>query len=161
MKVKDLMIPLRDYLKPEMTLREAVKILQGATRFEGFAGVKGLPVLDPQGLLIGMLSMTDILRAILPVYLSMTDLGEFTWDGMLESLAKRAGDKKIEEVMTKDVQTVREEDPILECVDHIVKKNIRRIPVVNEAGKVTGMIYERDVFLAVTRAMQNSPGGGR
>jgi predicted transcriptional regulator len=91
----------------------------------------------------------------------MTDLGEFTWDGMLESLAKRAGDKKIEEVMTKDVQTVREEDPILECVDHIVKKNIRRIPVVNEAGKVTGMIYERDVFLAVTRAMQNSPGGGR
>jgi CBS domain-containing protein len=161
MKVKDLMIPLRDYLKPEMTLREAVKILQGATRFEGFAGVKGLPVLDPKGLIIGMLSMTDILRAILPVYLSMTDLGEFTWDGMLESLAKRAGDKKIEEVMTKDVQTVREDDPILECVDHIVKKNIRRIPVVNKEGRVTGIIYERDVFLAVTRAMQNNPGGGR
>jgi CBS domain-containing protein len=161
MKVKDLMIPLRDYLKPEMTLREAVKILQGATRFEGFAGVKGLPVLDPKGSVIGMLSMTDILRAILPVYLSMTDLGEFTWDGMLESLAKRAGDKKIREVMTHDVLTVREEDPILECVDHIVKKNIRRIPVVNQAGKVTGMIYERDVFLAVTRAMQNNPGGGQ
>ena len=67
MKVKDLMIPRRDYLKPEMTLREAVKILQGAARFEGFAGVKGLPVRDPQGTPVGMLSMTDILRAILPV----------------------------------------------------------------------------------------------
>jgi predicted transcriptional regulator len=161
MKVRDLMIPLQGFLKPDMTVREAVNLLQMSPRGEGAVGVKGLPVLDESGKLVGMLSMTDILRAILPVYLAMTDLGEFTWDGLLESLAKKAGQKKVGDVMTKDVFTVKEDDPILECVDHMVKKNVRRLPVVDRHGKVVSMIYERDLFLTITRAMQSNDGSGR
>jgi predicted transcriptional regulator len=156
MKVKDLMIPLRDYLEPGMTLKEAVNRLQTANRGCGKVGVKGLPVLDKAGKLVGMLSMTDVLRAILPVYLAMTDLGDFTWDGLLESLARKSADKRVDAIMTRDVLTVKEDEPILECVDHMVKKNVRRLPVVDRSGKVVGMIYERDIFLAVTRAMQES-----
>jgi CBS domain-containing protein len=159
MKVRDLMIPLRDHLRPEMTLQQAVSLLQGVRRNQLPSGVKGLPVLDSHGKLVGMLSMTDILRAILPVYLSMTDLGEFTWDGMLESLARKAGARTVESVMTHDVLTVQEDDPVLECVDHIVKKNIRRLPVVDGRGQVIAMVYERDVFFAITKAMQGAEGG--
>ena len=158
MKASELMIPLREYLKPDMTLKEAVRLLQNVKKGEVMIGVKGLPVLDKSGKLVGMLSMTDILRAILPVYLSMTDLGEFTWDGMLESLARKSGDKTVESVMTRDVLTVHEHDPILECVDHMVKRNIRRLPVQDKTGRIVGMIYERDVFLAITKAMQATEG---
>jgi CBS domain-containing protein len=153
MKVKDIMIPFLDYLKPDNTLREAVNLLRDAVRGETQTGVLGLPVLDDAGKLIGMLSMVDILRAVYPSYMSMMNLGDFTWDGMLESLAKKAGDRKVKELMSSTVVTVNEDDPLMECVDRILKKHVRRMPVLDKAGKVVGMVYLKDIFYAITKAM--------
>lgn len=153
MKAKDLMVPIQDYLKPENSLKEAVNLLRTATRGQQQFGVMGLSVLDERGKLVGMLSMTDILRAVYPSYMSMMNLGDFTWDGMLESLACQAGDKKVGDLMTRKVITVQEDDPLMECVDHLLKGHIRRMPVMDKMGKVIGMLYLRDIFFAVTRAM--------
>ena len=89
MKAKDLMIPVQDYLKPDNTLRDAVNLLKVAQRGEERVGVKGLPVLDEAGKLVGMLSMGDILKSVHPTYMDLMNLGEFTWDGMLEETAKK------------------------------------------------------------------------
>ena len=153
MKAKDLMIPLQDYLRPDITLKEAVNLLRVAKKGEEKVGLKGLPVLDKEGKLVGMLSMTDILKAVHPSYMSLMNLSNFTWDGMVESLAKSVADKKVETVMTKDVITVKEDDPLMECVDLIIKNTIKRLAVIDKAGKVVGMIYERDVFFAIVKAM--------
>ena len=147
------MIPFQDYLKPDNTLREAVNLFKTAVRGEQKTGVMGLPVLNDKGELVGMLSMMDILRAVYPSYMSMMNLGDFTWDGMLESFAKQAGDKKVKDLMTRDVVTVREDDPLMECVDHLVKNRVRRLPVLDKTGKIVGMLYLRDIFFAVTKAM--------
>jgi len=160
MKAKDLMMPLQGHLRPENTLREAVNVLRTARRGEDLAGQKGLPVFDGTGKLKGMLSMVDILKAVYPSYLSLMDLGDFTWDGMVESMASKAGEKKVGDVMTKDVITVREEDPLMECIDRMLKYNIKRLPVIDKTGKVMGMIYERDVFNAVTKTMLDANSGG-
>ncbi len=69
-----------------------------------------MPVLDKDGKLVGMLSMTDILKAVHPSYMDLMNLSNFTWDGMVESLAKSAADKKVETLMSKDVITVKEDD---------------------------------------------------
>ena len=90
MKAKELMIPIRDFLSPENTLKDAVKLLKTARRDVERQGVKGLPVLDAHQKVIGILSMQDILKAVYPSYMSMMNLGNFTWDGMVESLAKQA-----------------------------------------------------------------------
>jgi len=160
MKVKDLMIPLQDYLKPENTLKEAVNLLRIAKKGEEKVGQKGLPVLDKDAKLVGMLSMTDILKAVHPSYMSLMNLSNFTWDGMVESLAKSAADHKVETVMTKEVITVKEDDPLMECVDLIIKNNIKRLPVVDKSGKVIGMLYERDIFFAIVKAMLDENAGG-
>jgi CBS domain-containing protein len=160
MKAKDLMIPLQDYLRPENTLKEAVNLLLTAKRGEEKVGVKGLPVLDENGKLIGMLSMGDILKAVFPSYMSMMDLGDFTWDGMVESMAKKVSGKKVEELMTEPVVTVDEDASLMECVDHMIKKNVKRLPVLDGSGRVVGMIYERDVFSAITKAMLDDNDGG-
>lgn len=153
MKAKDLMILLHDYLKPENTLKEAVNLLKTARRGEERIGVKGLPVLDEDGKLVGMLSMRDILKAVFPFYLTMMELGEFTWDGMVEGIAKRSANKLVRDIMSKVVITVHEDAPLMECVDHMIKHNIKRLPVINRSGRVVGMLYERDVFFAITKAM--------
>jgi CBS domain-containing protein len=153
MKVKDFMIPIQDSLSPGMTLKEAVNLLRVARKGEERVGLKGLPVLGKDGKLVGMLSMTDVLKAVHPSYMSLMNLSNFTWEGMVESLAKSVADKKIETVMSKDVITVKEDDPLMECVDLMIKNNIKRMPVLDKTGKVAGMIYERDIFFAIVKAM--------
>ena len=159
MKAKNIMISISDYLRPENTLSEAVNLLRGAVRGEMKVGVMGLPVLDDECKLVGMLSMTDILRAVYPSYMSMMNLGDFTWDGMLESLAKKAGERKVKEFMTSTVITVHEDDPLMECVDRILKKHVQRMPVLDKEGKVVGMVYLSDIFFAITKAMLQEDSG--
>ncbi len=153
MKARDLMIPLHEFLKPSNTLKEAVNRLKSARRDELRIGVKGLPVLDECGKLVGLLSMGDILKAVFPSYMSLMDLGEFTWDGMVESLAKKVSGKSVESVMTKQVVTVPEDAPLMECVDHMLKKDVKRLIVLDKEGKVAGMLYERDIFSVITKSM--------
>ena len=154
MKAKDLMMPINEYLRPETTLKEAVNLLRIVRTGEEKVRVKALPVLDPAGKLIGILTMSDILRAVHPSYLNMMNLGNFTWDGMIEEMAKKAADRRVSEVMTRtEVLTVRPNDSLMECVDHMLKQCVERVPVVDADGKAVGMIYERDVFFAVVKAM--------
>lgn len=162
MKAKDLMIPLQEYLTPDTTLKEAANILRIAKRDEEKIGVKGLPVLDKDGRMVGFLSIGDILKAVFPPYMAFMNLGDFTWDGMVEDLARKVKDKKVSEMMTKKVITVDEDAPLMECIDHMIKNNVKRLPVVGKDGKVAGILYERDIFFAVTKAMMNeNTGGGR
>jgi len=160
MKAKDLMIPLQEFLKPEMTLKEAANILRTAKRDEERSGVKGLPVLDPEGKMIGFLSMGDILKAVEPSYLSIMNLGHFTWDGMVESLAKKVIDKKVSEMMTTEVISVHEDAPLMECVDDMIKHGVKRLPVLGKDGRVKGILYEREIFFVITKAMLNENTGG-
>lgn len=153
MKAKDMMIPLREHFKPDDTLKEAAGILRTARRDEEKVGVKGLPVLDDNGKMIGFLSMGDILKAVFPHYMSLMNLGEFTWDGMVEDLAKKAGSKKVADMMTTPVVSVDEDSSLMACVDHMLKNNIKRLPVIGKQGGVVGILYERDLFLEITKAM--------
>ena len=159
MKAKDLMIPLQEYLKPDTSLKEAANILRTAQRDEERFGVKGLPVIDEKGTMVGFLSMGDILKAVFPSYLSLMNLGDFTWDGMVEDLAKKVKDRKVSEMMTQKVITVNEDSSLMECVDHMIKNNVKRLPVMGKDGKVTGILYERDIFFTITKAMLNENNG--
>lgn len=160
MNAKDLMITLHEYLKPDTTLKEAANILRKAKRGEEKIGVKGLPVLDEKGMMVGFLSIGDILKAVFPAYLSYMDIGHFTWDGMVESIAKKVGDSKVSDIMTKDVITVNEDSSLMECVDHMLKNSVKRLPVINKDGKVVGILYEKDVFYEITKAMLDENMGG-
>ena len=159
MKAKDLMIPLQEYLKPDTSLKDAANILRTAKRDEERFGVKGLPVIDEKGTMVGFLSMGDILKAVFPSYLSLMNLGDFTWDGMVEDLAKKVKDRKVSEMMTKKVITVNEDSSLMECVDHMIKNNVKRLPVMGKDGKVTGILYERDIFFTITKTMLNENNG--
>ncbi|VAX34599.1 hypothetical protein MNBD_NITROSPIRAE03-833 [hydrothermal vent metagenome] len=152
MKAKDIMEPVKDTLTPETTLKDAVNRMRVAGRGDGRAGAKGMIVLD-NGKLAGIVSIKDILKAIIPSYMTLTELGEFTWDGMLEEMAKKVSDKKVEEIMTRNVITVSEDAPLMECADHVVKYNLQRIPVLNREKKVVGIVYVRDIYYAIVRAL--------
>lgn len=159
MKAKDLMVPLAEYLRPGDSVLEAARLLGIARRGEERVGVKALPVLDEDGKLVGILSVGDILKAIYPPYMYFMDLAEFTWDGMVETFAEKAAAKQVKDLMTRSVVTVREHSTLMECVDHMVKHNVKRLPVLDDEKKVVGMLYEKDVFCAITASMLHKKGG--
>ena len=162
MKAKDLMVPLQEYLRPDNTLKEAANLLRIAQRGEEKIGVKALPVLDASGNLVGILSIGDILKAVHPAYMDLMNLGSFAWDGMVESFAQKAADKKVRDKMTQKVITVKEDSTLMECVDHMLKNDVKRVPVLNKDNRVTGMLYERDVFYEITKSMiSENTGGGK
>jgi CBS domain-containing protein len=149
MKVKDIMVPLSGHLSPEDTLRQAVLTMRADNRRHG-QGTKGMVVLDDQGVLVGVLAIKDIMRATIPEYLNL-QISRFSWDGMLEELARRVACKKVSEFMSRDVFTIDEEASLMACTDLLIKKNLQRLPVVNQAGKVVGIIFIRDVYNEISR----------
>jgi CBS domain-containing protein len=158
MKAQDIMQPLTEHLKPTDTLSEAARLLRTARRCDQTVGVKALPVCDETGQLVGILSIGDILKAVYPPYMYLMELGEFAWDGMVESFARKAGEKKVGDIMTRSVVTVREDATLMMCVDHMLKNNVKRVPVLDADNEVLGMLYERDIFYAITEAMLDRTG---
>ena len=158
MKARDLMHPLTDYLRPEQTLQEAVFLLKIVRRGEENICVRALPVLDGKMRFVGMLSMGDILKAIWPPYMSLMNLGDFTWDGMVEDIARKAQNLPVKDLMTREVITVPEDAPLMECVDHMIKYTVKKLPVIGAGGRVTGMLYERDLFFAIVKHMLGPAG---
>ena len=72
---------------------------------------------------------------------------------------KKVKDRKVSEMMTKKVITVNEDSSLMECVDHMLKNNVKRLPVMGKDGKVTGILYERDIFFTITKTMLNENNG--
>lgn len=155
MKVKDIMVPITEHLAPEDTLRQAVLTMRSAKRWHGL-GVKGMVVLDDRGELVGILAIKDILRATIPVYLDLK-ISRFSWDGMLEEMARRVACKKVKEFMSREVVTVDDEASLMACTDLLIQKNLQRLPVVNQEGKVVGIVYIRDVYNVISQIFVDQP----
>ena len=56
---------------------------------------------------------------------------------------------KVRDVMTSDVRTCRPETNLADAVRHMWDGDCGALPVVNDEGRVTGMITDRDICIAV------------
>lgn len=52
---------------------------------------------------------------------------------------------KVEEVMTREPLTCRAEDELQKAIGLMAERQLRRIPVVDEGGKIVGIIAQADV----------------
>ncbi|MCA9453725.1 MAG: CBS domain-containing protein [Nitrospiraceae bacterium] len=85
----------------------------------------GVPVIEPGNHLVGMVTEFDVLKALV----EGKDLHEL----------------KAEDVMTTNPVTVEETATAQEIVNHMIKHQIIRIPVVRD-GKLLGMISRTDLL---------------
>jgi CBS domain-containing protein len=132
-------------LSPQMTITEAIGHFKRASEEQG-RRVFGMIVKDEHGRLAGMLSMYDVLLLVRPkhthVWGTMTDIEV---SGLFEVITERARSVRVEDLMTTDVITVNPDTHVLHVLDIMIKKHIRRLPVVNE-GIIEGMVYLSDLF---------------
>ena len=153
-KVKDVMEPVVDTVSPDTTVKEAIMKMRVATRKPGTYGVKGILVLDTDGRVMGMLAVKDILRSILPEYmLEQTEIGTFSWPGMLERMANKISEKTVGEIMSTEITTVSPEATLMECAVLVLKRNLWRLPVVDQDNRPLGMVYLRDLHYEIANAI--------
>ena len=132
-------------LSPRMTIGEAFRVFQKAGE-ERQRTVFGMVVTDAAGQLLGMLSMYDILLLIRPKHIHIWgEIKDVDVSGILDAALTRAGSMLVSDIMTTDLITITPEMHLLRIIDIMIKKHVRRLPVLEE-GKMVGMVYLSRVF---------------
>lgn len=142
-------------VQPETSLNEAIKILAERR-------ISGLPVIDGNDKLIGVISETDLMwqetGVTPPAYIMILDSVIF-----LENPAKYERDlhkalgQTVGEVMTKkDLVTVAPEMPVRKAAQLMHERSVHRLLVVDETGKLIGILTRGDIvrFMASHQDMQ-------
>jgi CBS domain-containing protein len=145
MKAQDVMTQYVVYVGPDDTIARAVRaMLQN--------DISGLPVLDVNGALVGMITEGDLLRRAetgterrRPRWMEF-----FVGPGQLADDYVHTHGRKIREIMTTDPVTVTEDTPLDEVVTVMEKRRIKRVPVVR-GDKVVGIISRANLLHALAR----------
>lgn len=125
-------------LQPDMPLDEAAKALVRS-------GYKGLPVVDANGSVIGMLTENDFLRRLkvntfLELLLSMLDEAfEFK---------HRCHETPVSMAMTAPAITVTEDARFGEIIGAFHRHGGRSMPVLNSSGRLQGLLLRKDFISA-------------
>jgi len=109
------------------------------------SGIRHLPVVDADNLVVGVLSLDD-LRAALPVTLSArAPLG----------IADRelARELTVGEVMTHSPETAHEDASLGDAADRMADHRIGCLPVVDDDGRLLGMFTETDALRALATSL--------
>ena len=128
---------------PEADITEAVKILLDK-------GVNGLPVVDKNGHLVGILCQSDLVRMqkSLPIPSLFTLLDGFvplSSSALLEAEVKRIAASKVSDAMSTKVVTIGPDMTIDEIAALMVDKKFHTLPV-TENGKLLGVVGKKDVI---------------
>jgi CBS domain-containing protein len=145
MRARDIMERRFQTLKPDQSIAEAVRAFHAASEAAG-KKIFGLMVTDAEDRLVGMLSMYDILLFVRPKHAGLWgEMEDLPLAAAFDELLERVKSIPVEELMTTEVVTVGPEAHLLAIADLMIKRHIRRLPVV-EGREVVGIVYISDLF---------------
>jgi CBS domain-containing protein len=109
----------------------------------------GVPVVDAENRPVGVVSQSDLIyRAGMPVRLALMAQSD---PERLKSVVNGLAAKTAADIMTAPPITIEENEPLTQAVNAMVKNKVKRLPVVNGEGFLTGIVSRLDVFQTITR----------
>jgi CBS domain-containing protein/anti-sigma regulatory factor (Ser/Thr protein kinase) len=124
LKIREVMTTELRTASPDMPIAKVLDILR-------IHRISGVPVLE-EGRLVGIISLEDIVRA-----LTKNDLSATT-----------------SQYMTRKVVTVASYEPVVQAIRTFTEEQLGRLPVVDEEGKLVGMITKGDITRGILVALQ-------
>jgi CBS domain-containing protein len=132
---KRFMTPSPETLSPKTTLRD-LETLFSIRDFNAF------PVVDDGGTMIGLVTKFDFLKAF-----------AFTTRQLVPNYEQLMR-TKIEDVMTTAVVHVRVDAPLTHVLQLMIELRARSFPVVEDNGRLAGMISRTDLMRALNEATE-------
>ncbi|MGL6104710.1 CBS domain-containing protein [Romboutsia sp.] len=116
--------------------------------------IGGLPVVDEENKVIGIISETDIMKkekyVDTPRVINFLESIIFLDDvKKMEDDLKKIAAYKVEDLMSKDIIKVNEDDKFDDIANIMIKKSINRVPVVDENNQLKGIICRYDIIRAM------------
>ncbi len=140
---------VRDVMTHNPRKVAADTLLSDAARLLLSSVFTGLPVVDPDNRPIGVITQGDLIRkGGLPLRLGL--LAESN-QGRRDALLNQLPSLRVDEVMTSPPVMIAAERPLTEAVAWMLERDVKRLPVVNEKGHLTGMLSRLDIFRTVMR----------
>ncbi len=124
-KVKDVATMNLKTLSPNVTVREAAKVISEEN-------ISGMPIVEG-GKAVGIITTTDITRA----------------------LAEGKEDTIVREIMSKEVYTINENAMLAEAIEKMENKKVGRLIVTNENNEIVGIITRTDIICRMARIFRD------
>jgi CBS domain-containing protein len=153
MNVADIMTQKVISVTPETTIAEAAQLLLQHR-------ISGLPVVGPDGAVVGIVTEGDLLRRVE----TGTQRHHARWlefliaPGRLAREYTDANARKVGEVMSEEVVSVTPPESLPEVVRLMERHHVKRLPVI-EAGRLVGIVSRGNLVQALLHNLPTSPGG--
>lgn len=119
------------------------------TKILSDSGVSGLPVVDENNLVIGVVTEADVLS------LTGVRKGHTLRDILLhlfgEPLPERKPGNRVEDIMSSPAITIAPAASIREAARTMEERKVKRLPVVDSEGRLKGIISRADIVKAMSR----------
>jgi CBS domain-containing protein len=146
-------IPAQIRVKDAMTLHP--KTVSPATRLSEVAQLllssnfTGIPVVDEGLFPVGIITQGDLIyRGGMPLRLGLLAASS---EEKKTAVLKSLNEKLAKEIMSQPVVTVLEDKLLTESVELMLRKKLKRLPVVNSSGRIVGILSRMDLFRIIMR----------
>lgn len=147
MQVRDFMITKVFTVKPSNTIKELLEIFTSNR-------IGGVPVVDEKDHLVGIVSDGDVLRYLAPKPLGFAGLVYIIEDGEMEDVIQEKLDTQVKEIMTKrNLLSVSPDEEFEKTIQLLSRHHYKKLPVVNGAGRVIGVLSRGDIINNLAKKM--------
>lgn len=142
MKVQDVMTRDPKTVSPEASLKEVAQTLMDGR-------ISGLPVVDESGAVVGVVSEADIVGKEAGAPHERSLIGRLV-HGDVD--AARLEARTVAEAMTSPAITIRENREVAEAARIMTEKEVNRLPVLDDDGRLVGIVTRADLVRAFLRS---------
>jgi CBS domain-containing protein len=148
---RDIMTSSVVVLEEDMTLEQAVHLLRKV-------GHSGAPVVNESGVLIGTISIRDIIGTKKHSEPSLSEADKSTSSGTWMMWPQTITDNSIDlsqlvsQKMRRDIYKVTQFSPMIEAARLICAHHLHRLPVIDANDKLVGLITPIDIIAAMVNA---------
>lgn len=145
-------IHVKDVMTTDFISIPKLESIKEAARILAEKGISGLPVVDKENRVIGIITQADIL--------SMVGMRkEHTFKDLLkhmlgEPLTERKSGDIVADLMASPAVTIKPDATIAEAAQIMDEKRIRRLPVVDDDDRLVGIVSRPDILKAVIRSLR-------
>ncbi|HXF72564.1 MAG TPA: CBS domain-containing protein [Actinomycetota bacterium] len=146
-KVRDVMTRDVATASPETPFKDLVRLMHDR-------GVSGLPIVE-EGRVVGIVTEADLLgaeRSAIEPRRRRRFLEWFIDRRLLERVERAAEDLRARDLMTREVVTVQPDDPVRLAIRTLLDAGVKRLPVVDEEGRLVGIVSRGDLLRPFLRS---------
>ena len=141
---------VRDFMTTDVATVGPDTLLRDAARLLLKLKISGLPVINDERKLVGIVSEADFLSAMgIPCHHPAHNL----WQ-TLESMFKHRPDTghapdKVSDVMTQQVVTINDDETLHEVIDTMKRYHVKRVVVTNEQKQLQGIVTRSNLVKVI------------